>query len=208
MYRDVHICRLLRLLFLGSNLFIANSGLLFANQSTEMNYFSAVNDAAEAKYPFTAAGGRSGSQLPAVYRAAVSKFPNVGACLRVSEPGVASPDVGDLDWSRTASREEVDVCVFRVLTSLHDVNKGVDWFRRQGFQIEAFHADASSETSSHKPGQIYQSYTATISTKQFYAKTSWSKLSAAFYLAPVASVQVLTTATGRPVATTLSFNLE
>ncbi|MBY2949272.1 hypothetical protein HF205_20760 [Rhizobium leguminosarum] len=204
---DTHMYWLLGLISMGSSLLFASADVLSANPSAETSHFGAVNDAAEAAYPFTVAGGHSGSQLPAVYRAAVKRFPNVAACLSVSE-GDPPQDVGDLDWSRTASREDIDVCIFRILTSLHDVNKGIAWFRRQGFQIEAFHPDASSETSFRKQGQVYQSYAATISTKKLYEKTSWSKLSATFHLAPVASVQVLTTSTGAPLSTKCTFNLE
>jgi len=67
------------------------------------------------------------------YEQAVQRWPDVRSCLIPSEREKENPNLLLFDWQQVRSTEEAEVCLFRVMSSLADVEKAGQWFLAQGF---------------------------------------------------------------------------
>jgi hypothetical protein len=70
------------------------------------------------------------------YRDAVTRFPDVRACLVDSERGKQIPDLTRFDWNKIKSRDDAEVCLFRVFSSIGNVERSRQWFESQGFKTK------------------------------------------------------------------------
>ena len=65
----------------------------------------------------------------------VKKFPDVRSCLVRSEHRSEVPDLRKLDWKRMHKTEDVNVCFFRIFTSIGNAIGSLRWINEQGFQV-------------------------------------------------------------------------
>jgi len=59
--------------------------------------------------------------------AAVQAFPDTRSCLIPAEQNAAIPDLRLIDWNRVRTRDELDVCIKRILRSLEDFDIILQW---------------------------------------------------------------------------------
>lgn len=78
-----------------------------------------------------------------MYEDAARKFPNVQSCLVADRARAAALEV---DWSRTRSAVEAEVCISRVAAKVRTVDRLVDWLRASGFSIVAVRPAADGDT--------------------------------------------------------------
>lgn len=120
--------------------------------------------------------------LQSSYGNSILKFPDVRSCLMASERHAETPDLRRMEWSEMESTRDVDVCVFRILSSLPSMEDGRSWFRSQGFELtDVKSAKAQIAIPFQKKGKVYMSYTAVSGTEEFSSKTNdkWTQSSAA-----------------------------
>lgn len=67
------------------------------------------------------------------YEQAVQRWPDVRSCLIISERTKETPNLLLFDWQQVRSTYQAEVCLFRVMSSLADVEKARQWFLAQGF---------------------------------------------------------------------------
>ncbi|WP_129422406.1 hypothetical protein [Rhizobium leguminosarum] len=92
---------------------------------------------AESEFPF-AIYGRPASTLVeggGRYNPSIRKYPDASACLVETERTNAHPDLTRVNWDSMDLTTDVDVCVFRILTSIGHIGEGRRWFETQGFQL-------------------------------------------------------------------------
>jgi hypothetical protein len=68
------------------------------------------------------------------YRAAVTRFPEVRACLLDSEKEKQTPNLTRFDWNKMNSTFDAEVCLFRVFSSIGSIEESRQWFESQGFK--------------------------------------------------------------------------
>lgn len=69
------------------------------------------------------------------YGEPILRFPDVRSCLVESERGEPVPDLRLMDWDAAENLADVDVCVFRVASSIGDVDTVKLWLRYHGFHV-------------------------------------------------------------------------
>jgi hypothetical protein len=69
-------------------------------------------------------------------RSAVDTFPDVQSCLVESERGAYFPNLTRFDWARVKQPEDAEVCMFRVFSSIEDIEQSKEWLRSQWFDVE------------------------------------------------------------------------
>jgi hypothetical protein len=69
------------------------------------------------------------------YRAAVSRFSNVRACLIAQEKEEQHPNLTRFDWNEVKAQEDAEVCIFRVVSSLGGADETKQWLNSQGFEL-------------------------------------------------------------------------
>lgn len=69
------------------------------------------------------------------FKRALRKFPDVRSCLIPEEQEKQRPDLRQIDWSAIGEFKEINVCVFRIATSIDDVEGIRKWFRYHGFRL-------------------------------------------------------------------------
>lgn len=66
------------------------------------------------------------------FRRALAKFPNVRACLMKKERDSKTPDLRNFAWSKMTRDAYIEVCLFRIMSSLNDPDLAAQWYRSQG----------------------------------------------------------------------------
>ena len=97
----------------------------------------------EINFPFLYNGQPSRQLLNgAGYSESISRFPDLASCQDASgQPAqTATRDTIRIDWKATKTTKDVDVCVFRALTAIHDFARGRTWLEEQGFEVYAAHS--------------------------------------------------------------------
>lgn len=69
------------------------------------------------------------------YDRALRRFPDVRSCLTEDERNKPQPDLREIDWDEMRNVRDVDVCVFRIASSIQDVDRIKNWLRHQGFTV-------------------------------------------------------------------------
>jgi hypothetical protein len=84
---------------------------------------------------------RDGSKLPPDYKAALRRFPDADSCLSPNNgpaPWSTKPAaviLRNFAWSNIHGKAEAEVCLFRALNRLGNVDAAARWFELQGFLV-------------------------------------------------------------------------
>jgi len=70
------------------------------------------------------------------YRKALRRFPNVRSCLIEVERENPQPDLRQIDWGAIGNIREIEVCVFRVASSIGDIATIKLWLLHHGFTMD------------------------------------------------------------------------
>ncbi len=76
---------------------------------------------------------------------AAKRWPNVRSCLIREESIAKQPDISRIDWGRMKLPEDLDVCMFRIFSSINSVKSTKLWFTENGL--------ADARIYVHKIGQ-------------------------------------------------------
>lgn len=93
------------------------------------------------------------------YQQAIASWPDVRSCLIAAERKKEQPNILLFDWQQVHSTEEAEVCLFRVMSSLDDIDKAMKWFQAQGFDSVKKLNSSSSGIGPDPWGQEYFSAT-------------------------------------------------
>lgn len=69
------------------------------------------------------------------YKNALRSFPDVRSCLTEEERGKSQPDLRQMDWGAIGNIREIEVCVFRIASSIEDIETIILWLRHHGFEV-------------------------------------------------------------------------
>lgn len=67
------------------------------------------------------------------FQRAVQRFPSVLDCLQEAEHESDTPNLNLVDWKNIKNAAEFEVCLFRIHTSIRDIEVSKNWFEEQGF---------------------------------------------------------------------------
>ncbi|MCK4860767.1 MAG: hypothetical protein KAS85_02485 [Rhodobacteraceae bacterium] len=70
------------------------------------------------------------------YRKSILRFPNVLTCLKEEERGKSEPDLRQIDWDMIHNTREMEVCVFRIASSIEDVEYIKIWLQYHGYRVD------------------------------------------------------------------------
>ncbi len=70
------------------------------------------------------------------YRNAIRRFPDVRSCLTTDEREKPQPDLRQIDRGAIGNIREIDVCVFRIASSIEDIETIQLWLRHHGFTMD------------------------------------------------------------------------
>lgn len=70
------------------------------------------------------------------YRRAAQKWQDVRSCLVATEAKKRQPNLVNVDWDRLYSIEDGEVCLFRIFSSIGNLDGIGKWLRLQGFSVE------------------------------------------------------------------------
>ncbi|NRB20577.1 MAG: hypothetical protein HRU33_24345 [Rhodobacteraceae bacterium] len=65
---------------------------------------------------------------------AARRWPDVRSCLMLDERNAERPDVAKINWNRMRRDEDIEVCMFRIFSSLGNSDRIILWFQRQGIR--------------------------------------------------------------------------
>lgn len=71
------------------------------------------------------------------YESAINSFPNVRSCLIENERNEPQPDLRQIDWSAMHDIHDIDVCVFRIASSIEVIESIKSWLRYHGIKVGA-----------------------------------------------------------------------
>lgn len=108
--------------------FIFSINCCEAQQNKQMTEFKYKYLSSEALDPFLRNGKKPilGVRWDAYARAA-QKYSNVAQCLVEGEQNKTTPDLRLIDWPQLRSGPELDICLFRIFSSIGSVKGVVDW---------------------------------------------------------------------------------
>jgi hypothetical protein len=69
------------------------------------------------------------------YRRALRRFPDVRSCLIEREREKPQPDLRRIDWDAIQDIQEIEVCIYRIVTSIGDIEIAKLWLRYHGFTV-------------------------------------------------------------------------
>ncbi len=72
------------------------------------------------------------------YEDAITGYPTALSCLTEDQQSAARPDLLRFDWQGMDSLQIIDVCLFRVFSSLREPNLIEEWLRYFGFKVYPF----------------------------------------------------------------------
>jgi hypothetical protein len=67
------------------------------------------------------------------YKKALRRFPDVRSCLIEGERDRPRPDLRQIDWGGIENIQEIDICVFRIASSIEDIDIIKYWLKIQEF---------------------------------------------------------------------------
>ncbi|MFA1621265.1 hypothetical protein ACDY96_00185 [Rhizobium mongolense] len=106
-------------------------------------------------------------QVPAI-RESIQRFPDVRACLKKGERSKARPDLSQVDWPAMRLTKDFDVCIFRILSSIADLEESRRWFVGQGFAVRPVRQEPESPGWSKSP--LVSRYEVSIENHRFNQK--------------------------------------
>ncbi|HUS53270.1 MAG TPA: hypothetical protein VMY41_04595 [Thermohalobaculum sp.] len=69
------------------------------------------------------------------YRKALRSFPDLRSCLTANERERPQPDLRQIDWDAMRDSRDIDVCVFRIASSIKDIELIKGWLRYHDFGV-------------------------------------------------------------------------
>jgi hypothetical protein len=69
------------------------------------------------------------------YERALRRFPDVRSCLTTDEREKPQPDLREIDWDAIGDVKEMEVCVFRIVSSIGDIGTIKIWFQHHDFSV-------------------------------------------------------------------------
>ena len=69
------------------------------------------------------------------YRKAIRRFPDVRSCLTTDEREKPRPDLRQIDWAAIDDIREIEVCIFRIASSIEDIETIKLWLQYHGFTV-------------------------------------------------------------------------
>lgn len=78
-------------------------------------------------------------------RAALKKFPDVASCIESKSSNPTTEQLMQMDWSKMKNDAQVEICTFRILSTLGDISQATPWLEQQGF------TNSSSQWTSNHP---------------------------------------------------------
>ncbi|MBY5746875.1 hypothetical protein HFO28_25320 [Rhizobium leguminosarum] len=127
----------------------------------------------ETDFPFLK-NGRPAYDLPqagAGYRDSIMRFPDVRACLKKGERSKAKPDLSQVDWTAMRLTKDFDVCIFRILSSIADIEESRRWFLDQGFAVRPVRQEPASPAWAKSP--LISRYAVSIEKHRFNQKIGY-----------------------------------
>ena len=70
------------------------------------------------------------------YKLAIKRWPDVRSCLIDSERTKKKPDIRKLDWTQLRNKEDGEVCIFRIFSSIGSLEGARNWVKSQGYRVE------------------------------------------------------------------------
>lgn len=70
--------------------------------------------------------------------AAIARYPDVRDCLEPDERTAKRPDLRRFDWAGLRGRKDLDICLYRVFSSLGTRERSTIWLESQGFRTSEF----------------------------------------------------------------------
>jgi len=175
--------------------------------------FVVHNLASEKDFPFEPEnrGRKSRNLTGTLQAAAVEQFPDLHSCLMPRDRTLA---VGDrlmpnfVAWKLFGTPIEVDVCVFRILTALDDIDEGRKWLAEQGFKVEATETVPPRRVGIRTTEGQIQTYSVSMPAREFAHLTYWSRISLGYWLARSVSGEIALTTYGKPISVNFTVNVE
>lgn len=108
------------------------------------------------------------------FEAALAAFPNTSSCLLPEERGKDVQNLLAFDWKSMRYLTEIDICVWRVATTLNDIDLMRDWLATQGFSgsYNTQYCDNAVRTPYAEDDDEYCGIEGVMSVEDFEAKTS------------------------------------
>jgi hypothetical protein len=183
------------------------------SQNERSEGFVVHNLAGEHEFPFEPENrGRKGRDVTGTPQAAaVARFPNLQSCLMPRHSTLA---VGkrllptSVAWASFNTPIEVDVCVFRILTALDDIDEGRKWLAEQGFKVEAIETVPPRRVGIRTTEGQIQTYSVSMPAQEFAHLTYWSRISLGYWLARSVSGEIALTTYGKPISVNFTVNVE
>lgn len=69
------------------------------------------------------------------YKRALRRFPDVRSCLVEKEREKPKPDLRQIDWDKIRNIKDIDVCVFRIASSIEDIENIKLWLLHHDFRV-------------------------------------------------------------------------
>ncbi len=69
------------------------------------------------------------------YKRALRRLPDVRSCLTTDERDKPQPDLRQIDWEAIGNVREMEVCVFRIASSIEDIETIKIWFQHHDFSV-------------------------------------------------------------------------
>ncbi|HUS54477.1 MAG TPA: hypothetical protein VMY41_10795 [Thermohalobaculum sp.] len=69
------------------------------------------------------------------YKSAIRRFRDVRSCLTTEEREKSQPDLRQIEWGAIDNVKEMEVCVFRVISSFDDIETIKTWLRHHDFNV-------------------------------------------------------------------------
>jgi hypothetical protein len=101
------------------------------------------------------------------YKRALRRFPDVRSCLIEVERDKPQPDLRQIDWDAVRNTKDIDVCVFRIASSIRDVEYIRLWLTHHNFEVAGLARRLSKKyVPSYETDPIYF-LSANLSTEKF-----------------------------------------
>jgi len=158
--------------------FILCIGVAHAEAVPEAMEFLIPRDqlATQDRNPFMLAGRRMDESQPRwnEFEGALAAFPDTSSCLLPEERGKDVQNLLAFDWKAMRTFTEIDICVWRIATTLDDLGLMRDWLAAQGFSgsYNTQSCDNAERAPNAKDSSDFCGIDGVMSIEEVEAKTS------------------------------------
>lgn len=150
-----------------------------ASKSCEIEYEQLSN---QSSAPFLFLGRIMNETRPRWqdYRQSINQYSDVRFCLEESEQLREAPNLLKFDWEGISGRASTEVCLFRIMKSLNDVDRMENWFSYFGFSTQLSLKKNGSRNAKSNNYRVH-SLSAGVSIERFRELSpSWLKTKTGF----------------------------